>query len=123
MRLVVLAPLALMALGVDAAQAAGRGAADTCAVAGYRAGTAAFDMCVARVSGDDPLSALEPGDSGTHGDGARKPAGMAPDPLAVMAPAKTPVAVPLPRIDTPREEMPASFNTPALIGGPVGPAP
>lgn len=48
------------------AWAAGRSAADICVNAGYRAGTVAFEACMTRVSGDDPLQALEEAGKSDH---------------------------------------------------------
>lgn len=125
MRMVVLAPMALMVmtLGAGSALAAGRGAAETCVTAGYRAGSAAFDMCVARISGDDPLAALESGDTAAHGNGKQARPAETPDPLAVMAPAKPPVAGVLPVITPTRETLPSSFNAPPTMGAPPSPPP
>lgn len=53
----------VFALAAPPAMAAGVGAASICTSAGFRAGTASFDMCVARFTGDDPLSALEPAET------------------------------------------------------------
>lgn len=110
----LMAPLALLALVPATALAGGR-AAETCVNAGYRAGTAAFDTCVVRMSGDDPLSALEGGQLSAYGDGKPdRPAGEA-SPLAAMSPARavSPTAV-LPQ-RSPPPEMPASFNTPTVL--------
>lgn len=52
-----------VALAAVPALAAGAGPASICSNAGFRAGTASFDMCVANVGGDDPLSALEPAEA------------------------------------------------------------
>jgi hypothetical protein len=118
--MVVLAPMALMVmtLGAGSALAAGRGAAETCVTAGYRAGSAAFDMCVARISGDDPLAALEGGDTAAHGNGKQARPAETPDPLAVMAPAKPPAAGVLPVIAPPRETLPSSFSAPPVMAPP-----
>ncbi|MGE5476063.1 MAG: hypothetical protein ACM3Q1_05375 [Bacteroidales bacterium] len=123
-RLHLLAPMALMVTLPLMAQAAGRPAAETCFNAGYRMGTVGFDMCVARVGGDDPLSALEGGELAAHGDkGARRPNEI--DPLAAVVPGQprpqvAGAAVPL---SPAREEIPASFNTPTPVPAPPAPPP
>lgn len=42
-----------------AVSAAGRPASLVCSDAGFRPGTANFDICVSRIEGDDPLAGLE----------------------------------------------------------------
>lgn len=112
LRMRMVAPMALMMLAPALAMAAGRPAVETCINAGYRAGSAAFEMCVARVGGDDPLSALEGGELSGHADKAERKAAES-DPLATVAPVRTvvPPGVVVPTAT--REELPASFNTPS----------
>lgn len=125
MRVRLLAPLALMMLAPAAVWAAGR-AAETCVSAGYRVGTAAFDTCVARVGGDDPLAALEGGALSAHADkgsdkGTHKP-GEA-NPLTALAPARPAVPTAVLPQQPAREELPLSFNTPgAVIAAPPPPS-
>lgn len=107
--------MALMAMLPLAAHAAGRTAAETCITAGYRAGSAAFDMCVARVGGDDPLAALEGGELSGHANkGEHRKAGD-PDPLAAVAPARSTVPSGVITVPQARDELPASFNTPSTL--------
>jgi hypothetical protein len=62
-----LLPVAAAAIALTGpAWAAGRSAADICVNAGYRAGTVAFQACMTRVSGDDPLQALEEAGKSDH---------------------------------------------------------
>lgn len=111
LRIRLVVPMALMMLTPALAMAAGRPVAETCINAGYRAGSAAFDMCVARIGGDDPLAALEGGELSAHADKSDRRAAE-PDPLAAITPARPtlPTGVALPTAT--REELPASFNTP-----------
>ncbi|MCR6631077.1 MAG: hypothetical protein NVV74_14090 [Magnetospirillum sp.] len=118
MRMSVLAPTALMVLAatLGTAWAAGRGTAETCINAGYRMGSPAFDMCVARMSGDDPLAALEGGQLDGRSEG--KPADSDLDPLGAITAAKPPAMDGmLPALTGGREEMPASFSNPPMLGG------
>lgn len=113
--------VALVMLVPVVAVAAGRPVAETCVNAGYRVGTAAFDMCVARVGGDDPLAALDGGELSAHGDqSGHKAAASAP--LAAVTPARP--LLPAPEITVPavREDLPASFNAPMAWGQPVVPS-
>lgn len=112
MRTRLMAPVVLTLLIPTLAWAAGRPATETCVNAGYRVGSTGFDMCVARMGGDDPLAGLESGQLGSHGDGERKPAEV--DPLAAIVPARPPLpggAVTVPAV---REDLPASFNAPSV---------
>lgn len=60
MRTGLLCAVAALALaGSLPAGAAGLGAAGICTGAGFRVGTASFEMCLSRVAADDPLAALE----------------------------------------------------------------
>lgn len=122
MRVRLVAPLALMMLAPALAVAGGRPASETCVNAGFRAGSVAFDTCVARVGGDDPLAALEGNELSAHGDTKAEKPGEA-NPLAAMTPARQVVpGVALPRQDA-REELPASYNTPTVFGMPAPPPP
>lgn len=126
MRMRLMAPLALMVLApaLALALAGGRPASETCVNAGFRMGSAAFDTCVARVGGDDPLAALEGGELAARADkdGKAPKAGEA-SPLAAMTPTRQTVpGMVLPRPDA-REELPASYNAPAVYGMPAPPPP
>lgn len=126
MRERLMAPLALMVLVPATVWAAGR-AAETCVSAGYRVGTAAFDTCVARVGGDDPLSALEGGalsvqaDKGHADKGDRKAAEA--NPLTALTPARPAVPTAVLPVQPAREELPLSFNTPSPMAAPPPPPP
>ncbi|MGE5514791.1 MAG: hypothetical protein ACM31D_03115 [Bacteroidota bacterium] len=113
--------VALVMLVPAVAMAAGRPVAETCVNAGYRAGTAAFDMCVARVGGDDPLSALDGGELSAHGDKSGHKAAT-PDPLAATTPARPVAPIAGVTVPTVREDLPASFNAPTVWGQPVAPS-
>ncbi|HLO76871.1 MAG TPA: hypothetical protein VK196_10505 [Magnetospirillum sp.] len=121
MRVLLMAPVALMMLSPAVAMAAGRSVTDTCVNAGYRQGTAAFDMCVARVGGDDPLAALEGAQLGAHGDAKVRAPSSKPgsvDALRAVVPAQNhPITAPV--MPPGHEEMPPSFDmAPSLgIGG------
>lgn len=119
MRMRMMAPLALALMTSTVAVAGGRPVTETCVNAGFRPGTPAFETCVVRVGGDDPMAALEGGELGARADvqAADAAADKSGDPLAAMVPAKPP----LPGVTVPvapaREEVPASFNTPTRVGG------
>lgn len=123
LKILVVAPVALMMLAPAVSLAGGRPVAETCINAGYRSGSVAFDMCVARLSGDDPLAALEGGELNAHAEkvGDRKPEA---DPLASVAPVRTPTPTVIAVPSTPmREDMPASFNTSPGLAPPAPSAP
>lgn len=111
MRAGLLTATALMALGFALpVLAAGRPASEICTNAGFRMGSTAFDMCVARVSGDDPLAALEETGALDELNDGMRPKDEA-DPLSTMVPPKLPVAAPI-RLPAPATEaLPPSFNT------------
>lgn len=122
MRRWVVAPVALMMLAPVVAAAAGRPAAETCVNAGYRMGSTAFDMCVARIGGDDPLAALEGGELEGRAVPGRKPAEA--DPLSAIVPAKPAAPAMVPHLPAVPGEMPASFNAPTVVGAmPAPPVP
>lgn len=123
LRTLVVAPLALLMLAPAVTLAGGRPVAETCINAGYRSGTAAFDMCLSRLSGDDPLAALEGGELNAHADKAGDNTPEA-DPLASVAPVRTatPTVMAVPSVPQ-REEIPASFNTSPGLAPPAPPAP
>lgn len=123
MRMRVVVPAALMVLMPVLVEAAGRPAGETCVNAGYRVGSAAFDMCVARIGGDDPLAALEGGELSGHSEGSRK-AGTPADPLGAIQPAKPLQPGMVPHLPAPHDELPQSFNSPTVLGGmPPSPPP
>ncbi|CAA7619432.1 hypothetical protein [Magnetospirillum sp. UT-4] len=93
------------------AWAAGRGAAEICAGAGFRAGTAAFDLCVGRMAGDDPLAALDEGERVPVSGPGAEPVGD--EALGQLAPPAPPVLPGL-RLPASREDLPPSFSTPAV---------
>lgn len=122
LRTLVVAPLALLMLAPAVSLAGGRPVGETCVNAGYRSGTPAFDMCVTRLSGDDPLAALEGGELNAHAD-KKRDAMPDPDPLASVAPVRSaaPTMIAVPSAPA-REEMPASFNASSGFTPPAPPA-
>lgn len=63
MRTVMLIASVAVVLAAAPAAAGGVGAETICSNAGFRLGTVSFQTCVSRVSGDDPLAALETADA------------------------------------------------------------
>lgn len=98
---------------------AGRSAGEVCANAGYRSGTAAFDTCVARIEGDDPLSGLEQNLEDERVPAKAKPA-TAIDALVIPEPGKPAVApIKPPARDV---ELPAVAGGAFITGVPSGEA-
>jgi hypothetical protein len=100
--------------------AAGRSAGEVCSDAGFRPGTANFQMCVSQIEGDDPLAGLEDGLDDERVSANAKPAGMLDVP-AVPEPGKPAVAPIKPPVRD--GEFPASGSLSAgLPGGEAPPS-
>lgn len=107
--------LGITALAVFSAGPVWAGPAEICSNAGYRVGSAAFDMCVARFTPDDPLADLDRAMADGEAEGDRPPA----DFLTGLEQARGEAAL-VPIEPLHRDgELPASTPTPAFGSAPV----